>query len=61
MFVIKEESFGHLFSLFLVMVQSTPVLVVGKQQIVAMVSEETRLEEVKLANTMPQADGKKKK
>lgn len=42
------------------MAQSTPVLVVGKQQIVAMVSEETRLEEVKLANTMQQADGEKK-
>lgn len=42
------------------MAQSTPVLAVGKQQIVAMVSEETRLEEVKLANTMQQADGGKK-
>lgn len=39
---------------------SKHVLAVGQQQIVAMVSEKTRLGEVKLANTMQQADGKKK-
>lgn len=61
MLVTKEGSSGHLFSLLLVMVRSTPVLAVGQQQIVAMVSEKTRLGEVKLANTMQQADGKKKK
>lgn len=61
MLVIKEGSSGHLFSLLLVMVRSTPMLAVGRQQIVAMVSEKTRLGEVKLANTMQQADGKKKK